>query len=459
MAERKLVLVNPTQSNPFPGFPPLGLGYVAALTPDHWDVEVVDENFEAAAFRPCDLVGITGFTAMAPRAYEVAQMFRERDVPVVMGGIHASMMPDEAARFVDAVVVGEAESVWADVIADFEAGRLKPRYTGTHTDLRGLVHPRRDLFDERYVCDTIQTGRGCPNDCAFCSVSQFNGFSYRRRPLEEVLDELETLRRKYLFVVDDNVVGLGNTGRQWAIAFARGMVERGLRFVWYSHAALDVADDERVLEALAEAGCRLLFLGMEAEDRDVLQSMNKKVNLKRSYDDVIRAIHRHHIGIHGSFIFGTDEDTLESLERRLAYMMEKSIDVLQFCAHTPYPGTRLFEQMLGDGRILHTDFPADWERYDLTEILVEPRNVAKDDYDALMRRTGATVYGWKNVARRFFRSWRDTGRLKTAIWCLFTNLIYRVPQGGLGPPRGKYWYLSRKIWPLIRAFQRIERFF
>ncbi|MBI5479165.1 MAG: B12-binding domain-containing radical SAM protein [Deltaproteobacteria bacterium] len=457
MRRRKLILVNPTLSNPFPGFPPLGLGYVAALTPGHWDVEILDENFEAATFRPCDLVGITGFTAMANRAYQVARRFREGNVPVVMGGIHASTMPDEALRHADAVVVGEAESVWAQVIADAEAGHLKRRYRGTRVGLEGLVHPRRDLFSEKYICDTIQTARGCPNDCEFCSVSQFNGFAYRMRPVEEVLDEMATLRRKYLFIVDDNIIGYGSGRGERAIALARGMLKRKFTFAWYSQAALNVAENAEVLEAFRESGCRLLFLGIEAEDREVLRSMRKKVNLQRDYREVFRRIHEHRIGIHGSFIFGTDEDTMESLRRRLDFVLESPIDVIQYCTLTPYPGTKLFDHLLEEGRLLHTDFPADWDRYDLTEILFKPRHLDVGEYERLMRRIGDRVLGRWSMVARFLRSLRDTRNLKTATWCLLTNLIYSAPRDSAGRPGEKLWRLSHRAWPLIDLYQRLER--
>jgi radical SAM superfamily enzyme YgiQ (UPF0313 family) len=458
MKKKRLVLVNPALSNPFPGFPPLGLGYVAALTPGRWDVEIIDENFETASYRPCDLVGITGFTAMANRAYQVARMFRERRVPVVMGGIHASMMPDEASRHADAVVIGEAESVWPEVIADVEAGRLKPRYRGVHTDLKGLPVPRRDLFSDNYICDSIQTTRGCPHDCEFCSVSQFNGFTYRQRPVEDVLDELETLKRRYLFIVDDNIVGTGSQRAEYAIAIARGMVERGLRFAWYSHAGLNAADNEDVLDAFSRSGCRLLFLGIEAEDRGVLQAMKKKVNLMRDYGRVFKTIHDHGIGIHGSLIFGTDEDTMDMLRKRFDFMMESHIDVVQHCALTPYPGTRLFDRLLKAERLLHTDFPSDWDRYDLTEVLFKPKNLDVDEYGAMMRKIAAEIFSNRSIARRFVRTLRDTRSLNTAIWCFFANKLYHAPQSDDGRPGEKFWNLAREAWPVINLYQRFERF-
>ncbi len=453
----RLILVNPTLSNPFPGIPPLALGYIAALTPDHWDVEIMDENFDEASFRQCDLVGIGGFTAWANRAYQVARMFRRRNVPVVMGGIHASMMPDEALEHVDAVVVGEAESVWADVIADVEAGQLKRRYDGVRTDLAGLVIPRRDLFHENYILDTVQTARGCPHDCDFCSVSQFNGFAYRQRPVDEVLDELATLKRRYLLFVDDNIVAKGKSKEDHALRLARGMVERGFRFAWYSHAALTVADSDEVLEALSASGCRLLFLGIEAEDREVLKSMNKKVNLKRDYQEVFRKLHEHHIAVHGSLIFGTDEDTIESLQKRLAFLVESHIDVVQHCTLTPYPGTRLFDRLKQENRLRYTDFPADWDRYDLTEIMFEPRNLDVDEYGEMMRTIASRLYSRRANLGRFVRSLRDTRSLGTAVWCLMASRLYKIPQGR--NHGSKFWYLDPKALPLIDLYRRFEKYF
>ncbi len=326
-------------------------------------------------------------------------------------------------------------------------------------DLKGLVIPRRDLFHKKYIGDTLQTSRGCPNDCEFCSVSQFNGFAYRERPVEEVLDEISTLKKKYLFIVDDNIVGLGPERENWAISFARGIIEKKHKLAWYSHAALNVADNDEVLRAFGESGCRLLFLGMESEDHEVLKSMNKKVNLTRDYERVIRKIHENHIGIHGSFIFGTDEDTIEKLQRRFNFMLENHIDVIQYCTLTPYPGTKLFDQLLSEGRLYYTDFPSDWARYDLTEILFKPQNLDIDEYGAIMRKMGRTIFSLRNRAKMFLRSFRDTRSLQTAAWCLFTNSIYSAPENVNGQSGEKFWHFSQKSWPAIHLFERIEKHF
>ncbi|MBM4094280.1 MAG: radical SAM protein, partial [Planctomycetes bacterium] len=221
MKRQKLVLVNPVNNcrngfsvNSSSRFPPLGLGIIASLTPDAWDIDLVDENFSPFTYRDADLVGITAFTSAATRAYEIAVEYRQRGVPVVMGGIHASMRHEEALQFVDAVVIGEAESAWPQVLADVARGELKPVYRGQWLDLAGLRAPQRDLYNGDYMFATVQTSRGCPLDCDFCSVTAFNGRRYRRRPTDEVLDEIESIPQELLLFVDDNVVGYGNEARQ-----------------------------------------------------------------------------------------------------------------------------------------------------------------------------------------------------------------------------------------------------
>ncbi len=238
---------------------------------------------------------------------------------MVMGGIHASTCTEEALRFVEAVVVGEAETAWPQVVADVEAGQLRQVYRGEWADLAGLPRPRRDLFHPGYMFASVQTSRGCPMDCEFCSVTAFNGRRYRRRPPEEVLDELETIPQKMLFFVDDNIIGYGRESREQALAIFRGMVERKMDKWWFCQASLNFADDEDVLRWAGRAGCTMVFLGLEAEEVDALAEVKKRLNLRRgveSYEEAFRRIHRAGIAVLGAFIFGMDGDTPEKLRHR-----------------------------------------------------------------------------------------------------------------------------------------------
>jgi radical SAM superfamily enzyme YgiQ (UPF0313 family) len=436
----RLVLVNPVNPartgltvNRSSRFPPLGLGIVAALTPAHWDVALQDENWEPFVYQDADLVGITAFTASAKRAYEIAAAYRERGVPVVMGGIHASMCTEEALRFVDAVVVGEAESVWPRLVEDVEAGRLQQVYRGERADLAGLPRPRRDLFHPDYMFASVQTSRGCPMDCEFCSVTAFNGRRYRRRPPQEVLDELETVPQRMLFFVDDNIIGYGRESRERALALFRGMVERKLDKWWFCQASLNFADDDEVLRWAARAGCKMVFLGLEAEEVDALAEVNKRLNLQRgveSYEQAFHRIHRAGIAVLGAFIFGLDGDTPQRLRRRTEYMVRSGIDVMQRTFLTPLPGTRLFSRLEKEGRLLCTDFPQDWERYDMGEAVHQPRGMAAEALTQAMGESGRRMYAWPVLARKALRTLRETRDPMAAMFAWQSNLNYRNVASG-----------------------------
>jgi len=433
----KLVLINPVNPartgltvNRSSRFPPIGLGIVAALTPDHWEVELVDENWEPFAYREADLVGITSFTASARRAYEIAAVYRERGAPVVMGGIHASMRPEEALRFADAVVIGEAETAWPQAAADAEAGQLQRIYRGEWSDLTGAPHPRRDLFHPDYTFASLQTSRGCPMDCEFCSVTAFNGRRYRRRPPEEVLDELETIPQKMLFFVDDNIIGYGGKSREQALALFRGMVERGIDKWWFCQASLNFADPENedLLHWAGRAGCKMVFLGLEAEEVDALKEVNKRLNLRRGvtgYDEAFRRIHRAGIAVLGAFIFGMDSDTAEKLRRRTDYMIRSGVDVTQTTYLTPLPGTRLFRQFQEQGRLLYTGFPEDWDRYDMSEVVYEPAQMKPAALTEASRACNRRRFAWPVLLRKAARTLWETRDPMATMFAWNSNLNYR----------------------------------
>jgi radical SAM superfamily enzyme YgiQ (UPF0313 family) len=440
---RRLILINPVNPartglsfNRSSRFPPLGLGIVAALTPGDWDIELVDENWEPFRFPEEDLaadagqvlVGITAFTASANRAYEIAGCFRKRGAAVVMGGIHASSCTEEALRYVDAVVVGDAETAWPRVLADVEAGKLQRIYRGEGADPAGIPHPRRDLFHPEYMFASVQTSRGCPMDCEFCSVTAFNGRRYRRRPPEEVLDELSRIPQKMIFFVDDNIVGYGRESRDQALKIFRGMVDRGLKKWWFCQASINFADDEELLDWAGRAGCRMVFLGLEAEDAGALKEVNKRLNLQRgveSYEQAFRRIHRAGMSVLGAFIFGMDDDTPEKLRRRTEYMVRSGVDVMQKTFLTPLPGTRLFERLQSEGRLLYTDFPRDWERYDMGEAVYRPRNMTPETLARVMGESSRRMYSWPVLARKTLRTFWETRDPLAAMFAWQSNRNYR----------------------------------
>ena len=430
---RKLLLVNPVNPsrlglsiNLSGRFPPLGLGIVAALTPANWEVELIDENFEAFTFREADLVGFTSFTASITRAYEIAALYRKKGIPTVIGGIHASMLPKEAGRYVDTVVVGEAESVWPRVLADFEKGRLKKIYRGQPTTETALPGARHDLFHPDYLFGSIQTARGCPMDCEFCSVSAFNGRRYRQRDIASVLDELETIRPKLVYFVDDNLYGYGRYAAERALSLFKGIIDRGIRKDWFTQASINFGENDEVLEYAARSGCRMVLLGLEAENEEALKDASKHLNLKRldEYEEVFRRIRSHGIAVLGSFIYGMESDTPASLTHRTEFILNSDIDAVQMSLMTPLPGTRLFAKLRDEGRLLYTNFPSDWVHYDMTEVLFKPRLMEPGELFNGIMEAGSRVYNPITLWFRYLRTLRAVRNTATAWWAYSTNLNY-----------------------------------
>jgi len=392
---RKLLIINPVQQVEHQEFwnesavrimqyPPTNLAYLAALTPPGWDIKIADETIESLTFEDADLVGVTALTPTAPRAYAISEHYRQKGIKTVMGGIHASMLHDEAIQFADSVVIGEAESVWQDLIHDFEKNELKRFYRGEHIPLVNLVTPRRDLLSNKYAIKLggVETARGCPMDCEFCSVTAFNGRKYRARPIEEVLDELEAIDSKNIFFSDNTILGYGKKGEQRAIQLFQGMIERGLNKRWFSQVNIDIAYSPDVLKWARKSGCSGLAIGFESINEDALQAMHKTRNLKvgvGKYKEGVKRVHDHGIAIAGAFVLGSDGDTKEVFPRTIEFILDSKVDATQITILTPLPGTRLYNSLLQEGRLLRTNYPDDWMHYDFTEVVFQPKHMTPDE--------------------------------------------------------------------------------
>ena len=353
--------------------PPLGLVVLAGISPPEVEVSLVDENVEPIDFEQhADLAGITVTTQTATRAYEIADALRARGVKVALGGLHPSARPDEAGQHADAVVVGEAEDVWGQLLADLQAGRLQPIYRGDgRPQLAGLPAPRRDIFQrKRYLLpDSIYTARGCPFGCSFCSVTSFFGGTFRWRPLDEVLAEIDGLEgRRMVFFVDDNIVGHAGRARE----LFRALIPYKLD--WIGQASTTIARDETLLSLAAASGCVGLFVGIESLSPASLRSVGKRHNVVEEYEEAIRRIHAHGIGIIGSFIFGLDHDTEDVFELTVRFAQRTRLEGAQFGILTPYPGTPLEASLEREGRILSRD----WAEYREDRVVFAPRLMSAD---------------------------------------------------------------------------------
>jgi radical SAM superfamily enzyme YgiQ (UPF0313 family) len=406
---------------------PLGLGIVAALTPSHWEVELIDENFEEFNFKPADLVALTGFTANVQRAYEISAVYRQAGIHTVMGGIHATMYREEVVGYVDTVFSGEAEGAWPALIADFEAGAIKNAYDGGIVDIKLVPEPRRDIYKYPYAYDLVQTSRGCPMGCEFCSVTQMCGKTYRERDVEDVLDELEKTTRPLLFFVDDNLVNNKKGADERAIRLFKGMIERGIRKMWYSQAAVSFADNEEVLYWARKSGCFMILMGIEAEKTGALKDVKKNLNLSRgvqSYEEIFKRVHKHGIGILASMIFGMENDSKEDLLARRDFIRNSSIDTYQCTILTPLPGTVLFDRLKAGNRIELNNYPADWQQYDGMMSTVSTHQLQRKELDEIMREIWMSLYNKETMRRKMFRTLWNTRSFSTAYWTYATSHNY-----------------------------------
>ncbi len=422
-----LANVRESRWNRYRVWKPLGLLVLAGLTPPEWDVTIIDENVAlrdyAAMPRP-DLVGITAFTSQASRAYEVAAKFRAMGVKVVMGGIHATMCRDEAARHVDTVVTGEGEGIWATVLSDAAAGRLQSLYKGYHVDMADVPQARHDLLSEGYAFGAIQTTRGCPLNCSFCSVSAFNGNRYRHRPIDHVIREMRSIREKWVLVVDDNLIGTNGSHIERAKELFRAMIAADLGKQWICQVTINMADDEELLDLATEAGCRGVFIGFESPNAKGLAEVGKKFNLLkgRNFRKSVRRIQRHNILVVGSFIMGLDCDE-PGIGRRIARAARSyGVDILNALFLTPLPGTRLWEQMKSQNRIAADNFPHDWRYYTLGFPTARYTNFSWESILEEMNSCDRRFYSIWSILRRVVGNFL---RRRRPILSLVSNLSYR----------------------------------
>jgi radical SAM superfamily enzyme YgiQ (UPF0313 family) len=400
---------------------------LAGLTPPDWEIKIIDENLGVPDYpampRP-DLVGITAFTSQANRAYEVADYFRSMSVPVVMGGIHTTMCQDEVMERVDSIVTGEAESVWLQVLDDAQRGSLKRQYDGGLAEIKNVPLARHDLLDTRYAFGAIQTTRGCPLNCSFCSVTAFNGARYRQRPITDVVREFRSIHEKRVLVVDDNLIGTRPEHITRAKDMFRAMAQAKLRKEWIAQATINFADDEELLMLAAKAGCRGVFIGFESLSVEGLQEIGKKFNILKGRDfrASVRRIQRHNILVVGSFIIGLDIDEAGIGKRIAEVAHQYGVDNLNILFLTPLPGTRLWDKMKYQNRIVLNTFPDDWKYYTLTFPVARYKQLSLDGIIEEMISCDRDFYSMPHILRRV---WSNLWHYRHPLISLVGNLSYR----------------------------------
>jgi radical SAM superfamily enzyme YgiQ (UPF0313 family) len=400
--------------------PRLGLGLLAGLTPDEEFVytDEITGRFDLERdLKDVDLVGISVDSKTARRAYDIAAAYRRRGVPVVLGGIHPTACPEEATQHADAIVVGEGEGAWTRVVADAKAGMLRPLYKAELPTLAGLPLPRRDLFtSRRYIpFDVVQTMRGCPYPCEFCSVSTQNGTTMRFRPADEVLAELSTVGRWLLFA-DDNVM----IHRAYARDLFGRMAAHGKR--WVGQCSLAAVRRLENVRLMAESGCRALFVGFESIDEETTRHTGKRQNRPSEYRDTIAMLQDHGIAVWGSFVFGFDTDDLEVFDRTVEFAIAARLTIASFAMLCPYPGTALYRRLAAEGRL--TD-PQWWLRPNEEDGAPHfvPKRLTRTQLREGWVRAWRRCYGWRSMWRRYHPGLRASVLDTVGFWPL--NMIQR----------------------------------
>ena len=377
-------------------YAPLTLTTLASLVPPDIaaDIQLIDEGIDEIVpdAIDADLVGISAITGTAPRAYEIAGVLRRRGIPVVLGGVHPTLAPDEAMCHADAVAVGYAEESWPRLLRDFVAGRMAPRYDqDPNLSLAGLPFPRRDLFNGGMVnvAHTLEATRGCIYQCDFCVVPAAWGRPLQK-PVADVVADIRQMRAKRVIFLDLNLIADVPYAKELFTALVP------LNVQWGGLATTTIAWDDELLDLAARSGCRGLLIGFESLNQAALVETKKAFNMRRDYHEVVRKIRDRRIALMGCFVFGFDNDTLDSFDETVEFVMAARMDLPRYAIAVPFPGTGLYRRLKAEGRITTED----WSLYDGQHVVFEPRNMTAGQLLHHTRRAWTTTYSYRSILKR-----------------------------------------------------------
>jgi radical SAM superfamily enzyme YgiQ (UPF0313 family) len=402
---------------------PLVFAILAGLTPPHVETVLYDDRLEPIPFdEPTDLAALTVETYTARRAYAIARQYRLRGVPVVMGGYHPTFLPEEALQHADAVVVGDAEETWPQVVRDAAAGRLQRVYRqNSFPPLDGLRPDRSIYARKRYApAALVQFGRGCRYACEFCSIHAFYGKNLRQRPVHEVVAEIEATGRKHIFLVDDNIF----VDVPKAKELFRALIPLKIR--WSCQVSIDVAADRELMRLLEQSGCTTAVVGFESLDEQNLRQMKKRWNLKHGdYATSVQVLQDHGVMIYGTFVFGYDEDTPASFDRTLEFALRAKFYLANFNPLTPMPGAALYDRLAQEGRLLYDRWWLD-PAYRYGGATFRPRGMSPEELTAGCYRARSGFNTYRSIAARALDRRTNSRDLYRLGLHLASNLVSRA---------------------------------
>jgi radical SAM superfamily enzyme YgiQ (UPF0313 family) len=397
-------------------YAPLTLTTLAALVPEELDATVTIQDEGAGPLDldfPTSLVGITAITGTALRCYEIADQLRAKGHTVILGGVHPTLLPEEAAEHADCVVVGYAEETWPTLLRDYQQGKLQPQYTmspcGT---LEGLPHARRDMLNRKKYAtiNTIEAVRGCPHKCSFCAVPAAWPGLYLKRPIKEVIAEMETFEGRNMLFID-----LSPTEDvEYVKELYRAMIP--LRKRWVGLSTTRIGEDPELLKLASQSGCRGVLIGFEGIQQETLSSVSKGFHTVSDYADVVARLHDHGIAIQGCFVFGLDVEDDSVFEKTVEFVDRTKIDLPRYAAVTPFPNTALYRQLEQEGRLLHKD----WSLYDVEHVVFRPKQMSPERLQEGLNWAWRQSYSARSIARRM----RGARWSSLPVW-IPLNLGYR----------------------------------
>jgi radical SAM superfamily enzyme YgiQ (UPF0313 family) len=402
---------------------PLPPAVIAGLTPPEVEVAFYDDRMQSIPYdEPTDLVAISVETYTAKRAYQIASEYRLRDVPVVMGGFHATLCPEEVSQYAESVVIGEAEALWEMVLSDAERGALQPIYRAIERpSLNGSIPDRTIYQGKRYLpLGLIEAARGCSYWCEFCAIQTAFQRTQNWRPLDLLTKEIEIIKHKpLLFFVDDNI----SSDISRAKEFLKAIIPLKIR--WVTQMDINAAHDEEFLQLLVASGCEGTLIGFESLDQDNLKQMNKGFNLMNGgFETALANLRRHRIKLYITFVFGYDQDTRESFSRAVKFAQANKFYIAAFNHLTPFPGTPLYARLENENRLLYEKWWLD-DRYGYNQIPFIPAQITPEDLQAGCIKSRAEFYRWGSIWRR---SLDGVNSSNLGMWLAYFWINYLIKQ-------------------------------